>query len=240
MLVCNLFRSGQLFHATSGALVQWTMYTCVESFCLVAVYVGLTLGKQTGRFCSRLCIVRRCASHRVSSFLSPDAATYLSDSRDYWQYYEPIRQYMPKNCSTDVQAVIKHVDKVFKGSDLQAIEDVKKNFNLTSLTHVDDVAASRECHFLRVRSDLSYHSPTPVRNIMWYWRRLENDRTFYSFCDALEVKNGEAAGLHGWGVDHALAAWGKFWKEGFLQKSKSILLPVFFRADICCWNDSMR
>lgn len=51
---------------------------------------------------------------------------------------------MPKNCSADVEAVIKHIDKIFKSADHKAIGAIKENFNLTPLTHLDDVAGSRK------------------------------------------------------------------------------------------------
>lgn len=39
---------------------------------------------------------------------------------------------------------------------------------------------------------------------------------FYLFCDALEVKDGVSASAEGWGVDHALEAWGAFLRNGYL------------------------
>ena len=42
--------------------------------------------------------------------------------------------------------------------------------------------------------------------------------TFFEFCDALEVESdGEVAGPSGWGLDHALAAWGSYYEESFIQ-----------------------
>ena len=38
---------------------------------------------------------------------------------------------------------------------------------------------------------------------------------FYTFCDALEVKNGVSASANGWGLDHAIFAWGQYWKETY-------------------------
>jgi hypothetical protein len=32
---------------------------------------------------------------------------------DYWGYFEPIRRYMPQNCSADVEKVIGYVDMTF-------------------------------------------------------------------------------------------------------------------------------
>jgi len=66
---------------------------------------------------------------------------------DFWQYYEPLRELgITKNCSSDIQAVIKHIDTVFKGNDKSAINAIKDNFGLTNLTHVDDVAGACEIY----------------------------------------------------------------------------------------------
>ncbi|KAJ8495908.1 hypothetical protein ONZ45_g12655 [Pleurotus djamor] len=122
---------------------------------------------------------------------------------DYWRYFEPIRQNMPVNCSADVEAVITHIDRVFSGRDQVAIKQIKDNFGLGAMTHLDDVAGA-------------------LRNNLWDWQSLQPTSgpgtTFTRFCDALEVKDGVSAPASGWGVDHALAAWGTFWKNGYLRQ----------------------
>ena len=50
---------------------------------------------------------------------------------------------MPANCSADVQAVIAHVDKTFSGKNVTAIQQLKENFGLGNMTHLDDVAGAR-------------------------------------------------------------------------------------------------
>ena len=54
-----------------------------------------------------------------------------------------------------------------------------------------------------------------VRNPLWNWQGLSPDsgpnQPFFQFCDALEVKNGVSATAQGWGLDHALAAWGRYY-----------------------------
>ena len=51
---------------------------------------------------------------------------------------------MPKNCSSDVQAVISHIDKVFTFGPKSEITKIKATFGLQNLTHLDDVAGARE------------------------------------------------------------------------------------------------
>ncbi|ESK95132.1 hypothetical protein Moror_13864 [Moniliophthora roreri MCA 2997] len=121
---------------------------------------------------------------------------------DYWEYFEPIRQNMAKNCSADVEAAIAHVDEVFSGTNTTAIQALKENFGLNELSHLDDVAGA-------------------LRNNLWDWQSLQPNSgpntVFRQFCDALEVKNGVSAPAEGWGSEHAVAAWGAFWRDGYLS-----------------------
>ena len=59
-----------------------------------------------------------------------------------------------------------------------------------------------------------------VRNNLWDWQGLQvtsgAGNQFTKFCDALEVKDGVSAPASGWGVDHALAAWGSYWRSTYL------------------------
>ncbi|KAF9480682.1 hypothetical protein BDN70DRAFT_856398 [Pholiota conissans] len=121
---------------------------------------------------------------------------------NFWAYFEPIRQNMPANCSADVQAVIAFVDKTFSGRNTTAIQALKDNWGLGNLSHVDDVAGA-------------------LRNNLWDWQSLQvtsgAGSQFYRFCDALEYRNGIKAPIRGWGVDYALSAWGKYWRNIYLS-----------------------
>ncbi|KAG6861573.1 hypothetical protein C0995_014869 [Termitomyces sp. Mi166 len=119
---------------------------------------------------------------------------------NFWEYFEPIRLHMPANCSADVQAVIAHVDKTFTGKNATAIQALKETFGLGNMTHLDDVAGA-------------------LRNNLWDWQSLQPTTgpggQFYQFCDRLEVKDGVSAPVTGWGLDHALAAWGSYFKNTY-------------------------
>lgn len=53
---------------------------------------------------------------------------------------------MPKNCSADIEAVISHIDEVFVfGTEAQK-QEIKDMFGMGDVTHLDDVAGSREFH----------------------------------------------------------------------------------------------
>ncbi|GLB34087.1 putative MEROPS serine peptidase family S28 [Lyophyllum shimeji] len=122
---------------------------------------------------------------------------------NFWQYFEPVRQHMPSNCSADVQAVIAHVDEVFSGNNATAIQALKETFGMDNVTHLDDVAGA-------------------LRNNVWDWQSLQPTTgpgsQFYKFCDALEVKDGQNAPATGWGLDHALAAWGSYFKNVYYTR----------------------
>ena len=62
---------------------------------------------------------------------------------DYYGYFTPIREYMPQNCSADVEAVIAYLDDSYFSNDTAAVESIQAAFNLTSLTHIGDFASAR-------------------------------------------------------------------------------------------------
>ncbi|KAK7053371.1 hypothetical protein VNI00_003997 [Paramarasmius palmivorus] len=120
---------------------------------------------------------------------------------DFWQYYEPIRQNMPQNCSADIQRVIEFVDETFANGTQTQIREVKANFGLQGLEFADDVVGA-------------------LRNPIWDWQMLQpyrSDRTFFEFCDALEVKDGVTATSSGWGLTHAYEAMGLYFRQFYLR-----------------------
>ncbi|OSX65769.1 hypothetical protein POSPLADRAFT_1132286 [Postia placenta MAD-698-R-SB12] len=121
------------------------------------------------------------------------ALTSFPKVNDYWGYFDIVRQFMPQNCSADVQAVISYIDEVVTSNDAAQISTIKEVFNM-DLTHLDDFA------YALARS-------------LYYWQDLHGNLSngyFYSFCDALEVVDGVAAGAEGQGLDHALQVFGSW------------------------------
>jgi len=56
---------------------------------------------------------------------------------DFWEYYSPVQEYMPKNCSKDVTAVIDYVDNILlKGTNKEKTA-LKKEFGLQDLGDED-------------------------------------------------------------------------------------------------------
>lgn len=79
--------------------------------------------------------------YHLAELFNDAAKPYHSD---FWQYFEPIRQFMPTNCSADVEAVTAHIDNVFTSGPQSEIDSIKANFGLSNLTHLDDVAGACE------------------------------------------------------------------------------------------------
>ncbi|KAJ8081302.1 hypothetical protein PM082_007137 [Marasmius tenuissimus] len=123
---------------------------------------------------------------------------------NFWRYFEPIREYMPKNCSADVEAVIAHVDKTIGSNDKTQIQKLKAGFGMSNVTNVDDFV-------------------TTLTRPLWGWQEITPDSgpktKFGEFCDALEVdEEGKHAPKEGWGVKKALDAWGNYYKDTYLKR----------------------
>ena len=99
---------------------------------------------------------------RIQSHSTYDTRPKLTFAcRDFWGYYEPTREYMPMNCSSDVEAVIAHVDEVLDSGNATAIQALKDNFGLGSVTANDDFAWAREYSYESVL--LAFRSPLDSR-----------------------------------------------------------------------------
>lgn len=153
---------------------------------------------------------------------------------------------MPKNCSVDVEAVIAHFDKVFTGTNQTEIDDLKALYGMSAVTHLDDAAGARE-YLASEPPNIKYSDLLPtfplllvsllpsqysiqieVRNPIWDWQSLQPTSgpgaAFFKFCDALEVKDGQNAPESGWGLDHALPAWGTFFKDQYIPRCEFCII----------------
>ncbi|KAI0771704.1 peptidase S28 [Trametes elegans] len=132
---------------------------------------------------------------------------------DFRAYYQPIRETMPNNCSADVQALFAHVDDGLSSGDPASIHTLKENFGVGDLQHIDDFAAERTSSCSRCPT----YTFLPVTS----WQDLQPvtgpGETFYELCDALEFQNGRSAGPEGCGLQHALAAWGAYYRSVTIQ-----------------------
>ena len=58
-----------------------------------------------------------------------------------WQYFAPVQEGMPVNCSKDISLVIDHIDDVFStGTETEQLA-LKSMFGLADLVHNDDFGA---------------------------------------------------------------------------------------------------
>ena len=131
---------------------------------------------------------------------------------------------MPKNCSSDVQAVIAYLDQIYAENNTAAIQSLKEAFGLGGLSHVDDFAAARQSpiHLWHMAVTERVHQ---VQNNLYDWQLLQPDvgpgAEFFKFCDALEVKDGVNAPATGWGLENAVQSWGSFWNNTYYAHCKS-------------------
>ncbi|KAL0063142.1 hypothetical protein AAF712_009932 [Marasmius tenuissimus] len=161
--------------------------------------------EETGIVPCWLVVVCARSAYLVSGSLiaNPPPVTQRCDS-NFWRYFEPIREYMPKNCSADVEAVIAHVDKTIGSNDKAQIQKLKAGFGMSDVTNVDDFV-------------------TTLTRPLWGWQEITPDSgpktKFGEFCDALEVdEEGKHAPKEGWGVKKALDAWGNYYKDIYLKR----------------------
>lgn len=124
---------------SDSSIVNYSMYSLDRIRC------------SNGLDCKQVSLIQRCFLLMLTKLSKPGVfqAAYASSAvvesiTDFWQYFDPIRQFMSQNCSNDVQAVIKHVDSVFTSNNQAEIDALKSNWNLGNITHLDDVAGARK------------------------------------------------------------------------------------------------
>ncbi|KAH8094922.1 peptidase S28 [Cristinia sonorae] len=137
------------------------------------------------------------------------AAGYASSAvvqaiSDFWRFWEPVRENMPKNCSADVQAATAFIDQVLGSGNTQNISSLKTSFGLSVLSHHDDFVNA-------------------IRYPLITWQGLAPSTgpggDFYKFCDALELKNGVSAPEGGWGADQAVKNWATYYSKTYLPNT---------------------
>lgn len=63
---------------------------------------------------------------------------------NYWEYFLPVQEGMPVNCSKDVSLVIDHIDSVFLNGTAEEQYKLKAMFGLEKLKHPGDFASAIE------------------------------------------------------------------------------------------------
>ncbi|KAH7916580.1 peptidase S28 [Hygrophoropsis aurantiaca] len=129
---------------------------------------------------------------------------------DFYALFTPIREHMPKNCSADVERVVAYLDNLHLTHNQKGIQDLQNAFGLEKLAHIDDFAGALQDNLFDYQL-LDYASGP--------------EAMFYQFCDALEVKDGVHAPAAGWGLQHAIQAWGNFWNTTYYKNVCGTLDP---------------
>ncbi|KAG5930960.1 hypothetical protein E4U53_002032 [Claviceps sorghi] len=129
---------------------------------------------------------------------------------DFWQYFEPVKAAMPRNCSKDLTSAVRHIDQVLSSGNVKAEYALKKRFGLEGLGHNNDFA-------------------TALLNALWSWQgtqfvKPKKPEPFFVFCDYIEnvfpgTKDRHIPGPEGVGLEKAL--------DGFARWSTEVLIPGY-------------
>lgn len=128
---------------------------------------------------------------------------------DFWQYFEPIEEGMPANCSADAALVIAQIDTVFTSGTQEEILALKTSFGLEALGD-DDFGESLTAQLGSWQEMQAYSFQQTGEDI------------FYQWCDAMEVTgtgtttyNAQSTGV---GLPAALNNWAAWFKANYPDK----------------------
>ncbi|KAF4991400.1 hypothetical protein FDECE_14055 [Fusarium decemcellulare] len=147
---------------------------------------------------------------------------------DFWQYFDPIQQGMPQNCSKDVSLVVDHIDETLIHGTSQQKSALKDRFGLAALEHDADFASALE-------------------NALWSWQSNSFSTgysEFYQFCDAVEGttnqsrKNASVPDSEGVGLEKALAGFANWVRTQMIPGFCASSFPDYYsdRDDVQCFN----
>lgn len=83
------------------------------------------------------CTCRGYLGLRMNFLLRVASVFYQLTNGSQWQYFVPIQERLPQNCSTDLVNVIDYIDSVLLGSNETAIQNLKDSFLLGDLRNDD-------------------------------------------------------------------------------------------------------
>ncbi|KAK1999076.1 serine carboxypeptidase S28 [Colletotrichum falcatum] len=95
---------------------------------------------------------------------------------DFWQFFTPIEQALPQNCSKDIKLVIKQVDHVLDNGTAQEIDAMKQKFGLDTLGD---------------NADFAWYLQKPI--IAW----ASHPGQVFEFCDWIETSTNDGAVIEG-------------------------------------------
>lgn len=121
---------------------------------------------------------------------------------DFWEYFLPVQEGMPQNCSSDLSAAVAYIDNALATGTPSAQTELKTSFGLGNLTN-DDFGLA-----------LQYPLGT-WQDLQAFTYAQEGESDFYQFCDAIEVlpdgtNNTAETGV---GMPQALYNWAALWQQ---------------------------
>ncbi|RFU32968.1 hypothetical protein B7463_g3370, partial [Scytalidium lignicola] len=124
---------------------------------------------------------------------------------NYWSYFLPETEHMPKNCSTDLALVVKHLDSIGESGSVKEQTAMKELFGLEGLEHYDD--------FMETIVNGPYQ---------WQGNQFYENGGFFTFCDYVEGIAGtnsthtKLPGAAGVGLETALTGYANWIKNELL------------------------
>ncbi|KAK0615372.1 peptidase S28 [Bombardia bombarda] len=123
---------------------------------------------------------------------------------DFWEYFVPVQEATPSNCSTDLNAVITYVDAVLTLGTPKAKRDLKAKFLLSDLTDADFASALE-------------WGPWTWQSGQFYSTTTLGYTPYYQFCDYIENtwpnSTNKVPGPKGVGIQKALNGYAKWFTE---------------------------
>ncbi|KAF4449036.1 hypothetical protein F53441_7686 [Fusarium austroafricanum] len=119
---------------------------------------------------------------------------------DFWRYFDAAKAFLPKNCTTDINKVVEHLDNIMLHGSASEIQKIKEDFGAPDLKHNDD--------FMNL---LSYGPQS-------YQGASLRIRDTWQFCDYVENADGvtdksKLPGSSGVGLEKAMTGYARWTKE---------------------------
>ena len=124
---------------------------------------------------------------------------------DYWGYFLPVQEGMPKNCSKDVNLAIEYIDDVLLHGSDDEVRALKARFGLEDVEHNDDFAAALEW------------GPW-----LWQGNQFYANTGFFEWCDYIEgsvneTDSAKIPGAEGVGQEKAVEGYARWAKDYFVD-----------------------
>ncbi|KAG5980650.1 hypothetical protein E4U55_003810 [Claviceps digitariae] len=129
----------------------------------------------------------------------------LESIQDFWQYYAPVDEALPRNCSADFKRISAHVQDVLSTGTEHAKHHLKSKFGFGTLADDDFISA--------------------IMSLLGKWQEQQffRDAGIFEFCDAVEGflpksnrTHDARPGADGIGLAQSLESYAKYWKDYLL------------------------